>query len=594
MIKQLYYITAGDPRKMLKSILWTVLANLANMFPFGCLALAVSTIYAYYRGEQESLHIQYLWYAWGGMVLFFALVFACERMAYRSIYRGAYESSAEGRKILAEHIRKLPLGFLMSKSPGELGHTMMNDFTQLENATTKKFAQLISGIMIPVFTCIGLIFFDWRMAVAMFAGFPITALILWCISGLERKMGNSHAKAKIVQSNALQEYLYGMKIIKAHNLRGENFKSLDQAFYRYMKESIKLEGTLGPFFLVAIAFMQTGLSLMTIAGVYLILGGEITVPLFAMFLLIGTRIFDQLSVAIMSLPTFKYDAMAGERIVSLLEQPVMKGDKEPPENHDIRFENVSFAYNKSIVLDHVSVRMEEGTLTAIVGPSGSGKSTLLRLIARFYDPQKGKVLFGGMDERELDPEKLMKKISVVFQDVYLFQDTIRNNIRYGREDATQEEVEAVAKEACCHDFIMKLPKGYDTLVGEGGSTLSGGERQRISIARAMLKNAPVILLDEATSSLDPENEVEMQKAINRLIQGRTVIMIAHRLKIVVNADNIIVMDKGKVVEQGRHEELVGMGGLYKKLWDLQNRTIGWKVYNEPIGCDTKIRNDSEL
>lgn len=587
MTKQLRYITAGNPRKMMKPILWTVLANMANMFPFGCLALAVSTIYAYYSGEQPFLNIPSLWVAWGGMVGFLVLVFTGERMAYRSIYRGAYESSAEGRANLAEHIRKLPLGFLMSKSSGELGHTMMNDFTQLENTATNNLAQLISGTMIPIFAFIGLLFLDWRMAMAMFAGFPVTILILWGVSRLERKMGTNHAHAKIVQANRLQEYLDGMKIIKAYNLRGENFKRLEQAFYRFMKESIKLEGGLGPFFLVAIAFMQTGLSFMTIAGVYLILGGEITVPLFALFLLMGTRIFDPLSVAIMRLPAFKYDVMAGERIVSLLEEPVMKGDKEPPEHHDIRFENVTFGYNKNIVIDHISAEMKEGELTAIVGPSGSGKSTLLRLIARFYDPQAGKVLFGGMDEREMDPEKLMAKLSMVFQDVYLFQDTIRNNIRYGREDATQEEVEAAAKEACCHDFIMKLPQGYDTMVGEGGSTLSGGERQRISIARAMLKNASVLLLDEATSSLDPENELEMQKAISRLIQGRTVIMIAHRLKTVVKADNIIVMDKGKVVEQGKHEELIACGGLYAKLWDIQSRTSGWKINNETIGSGTK-------
>ncbi|TGU99094.1 ATP-binding cassette domain-containing protein, partial [Mesorhizobium sp. M00.F.Ca.ET.186.01.1.1] len=212
-----------------------------------------------------------------------------------------------------------------------------------------------------------------------------------------------------------------------------------------------------------------------------------------------------------------------------------------------------------------------------VGPSGSGKSTMLRRAPRLYHLLGGRVLFGGKDERELDPEKLLKKISMVFQDVYLFQDTIRNNIRYGREDATQEEIEAAAKEACCHDFIMKLPDGYDTMVGEGGSTLSGGEKQRISIARAILKNAPVLLLDEATSSLDPENEAVMQQAIGRLVKGRTVIMIAHRLKTVVNADNIIVLEEGKVVEQGRHQELLEKGGLYARLWELQQRTSGWRI-----------------
>ncbi|WP_420908527.1 ABC transporter ATP-binding protein [Brevibacillus laterosporus] len=578
MIKeQLRNITAGEPKKIWKPILWAVLANLVNMFPFGCMAAAVSMIYAYYSTEQSSLNMQSLWLVWGGMVVFLVLVFLFERMSYRSTYRSAYESSADGRTHLAEHMRKLPLGFLMKKDPGELGHMMMNDFTHLENAATNILPQLVSGAIIPILAFFGLLFMDWRMAVAMLAGFPVAVLLLWSISGLERKLGKSHSTAKIVQANCLQEYLLGMKVIKAYNLRGENFKRLEQSFYNYMKESIKLEGVLGPFFLVAMAFMQTGVSLMTIVGVYLILGGEITVPLFAMFLLVGTRVFDPLSVAIMRLPAFKYDAMAGERIISLLDEPIMSGENEPPEHHDIQFDSVTFGYDKNIVLDNVSVEMKEGTLTAIVGPSGSGKSTLLRLIARFYDPQHGKVLFGGSDVSEMDPEKLMKKISMVFQDVYLFQDTIRNNIRYGRENATQAEIEEAAKEACCHDFIMKLPLGYDTMVGEGGSTLSGGERQRISIARAILKNAPVILLDEATSSLDPENEVEMQRAISRLIKGRTVIMIAHRLKTVVNADRIIVLDKGKIVEEGQHEELIKDDGLYAKLWELQTKTSGWRI-----------------
>lgn len=578
MIKeQLRNITAGEPKKIWKPILWAVLANLVNMFPFGCMAAAVSMIYAYYSTEQSSLNMQSLWLVWGGMVVFLVLVFLFERMSYRSTYRSAYESSADGRTHLAEHMRKLPLGFLMKKDPGELGHMMMNDFTHLENAGTNILPQLVSGAIIPILAFFGLLFMDWRMAVAMLAGFPVAVLLLWSISGLERKLGKSHSTAKIVQANCLQEYLLGMKVIKAYNLRGENFKRLEQSFYNYMKESIKLEGVLGPFFLVAMAFMQTGVSLMTIVGVYLILGGEITVPLFAMFLLVGTRVFDPLSVAIMRLPAFKYDAMAGERIISLLDEPIMSGENEPPEHHDIQFDSVTFGYDKNIVLDNVSVEMKEGTLTAIVGPSGSGKSTLLRLITRFYDPQHGKVLFGGSDVSEMDPEKLMKKISMVFQDVYLFQDTIRNNIRYGRENATQAEIEEAAQEACCHDFIMKLPLGYDTMVGEGGSTLSGGERQRISIARAILKNAPVILLDEATSSLDPENEVEMQRAISRLIKGRTVIMIAHRLKTVVNADRIIVLDKGKIVEEGQHEELIKDDGLYAKLWELQTKTSGWRI-----------------
>ncbi|MBY9080399.1 ABC transporter ATP-binding protein [Paenibacillus sp. HN-1] len=577
MIKRLHAITAGNPRKMLKPIIWAILANMANLFPFGCMTLAVSMIYTSFAEGDSSLPMKSLWLAWGGMVLFLSLVFAAERQAYRTVFRGAYEASADGRTRLAEHIRKLPMGFLLKKDAGELGHTMMNDFTQTENAATHVLPQLVSGLVIPLMAFAGLVFIDWRLTVAMLAGFPVTLLILWSVGRLERKLGQSHSDARITQSNRLHEYLLGMKVIKAYNLRGTNFKRLEQAFHHYMRESIKLEGALGPFFLVAIAFLETGLSLITIIGVYLIVGGDLTVPLFAMFLLVGTRVFDPLSVAIMRLPAFKYDAMAGERIVSLLEQPVMGGEKLTGTGHHIRFEHVTFGYDKSTVLNDVSVDMKEGTLTSIVGPSGSGKSTMLRLITRFYDPQSGTIWFGGVDQGKVEPEQLMRKISMVFQDVYLFQDTIRNNIRYGREGATQQEIEAAAREACCHEFIMKLPLGYDTPVGEGGSTLSGGEKQRISIARAILKDAPVVLLDEATSSLDPENEADMQRAINRLVKGRTVIMIAHRLKTVIRSDNIIVLDKGRVVSQGRHDELLQTCGLYAKLWNTQSRTSGWKI-----------------
>lgn len=570
-------ITAGNPRKMVKPILWTACANLFNMLPFGLTALVISMMYRYYADPSTTMDIKTMWLAVGGMVLALFILYLFEALSYRACYRDSYASSTEGRAKLAEHLRKLPLGFLTSRDPGAIASTMTNDFLQIEEGSAHCLPQVIAGSIVPVVASIFLAILDWRMALSMFAGFPVAVLILVSINGLERRWGESHSKARIEMSNRLGEYLFGMKVIKAYNLRGENFTKLERAFHRFMKESIRLEGGLGPFFLVAIAFLKTGVSLVTIVGVYLILGGTLDLPVFALFLLAGTRIFDPLAVAVIKLGELKYHNLAGERIMNIMNEPVMAGEKEAPQKHDIQFENVTFSYGKDVVLNGVSTQMKEGTLTAIVGPSGSGKSTMLRLISRFYDPQRGRVLFGGMDECEADPEKLMQNISVVFQDVYLFQDTIRNNIRYGREDATQEEIERAAKEALCHDFIMELPNGYDTMIGEGGSTLSGGEKQRISIARAMLKNAPVVLLDEATSSLDPENEVEIQKAISRLVQGRTVIMIAHRLKTVIRADNIIVLDAGKVAEQGTHVELLQKGGLYAKLWDLQMKTSGWSI-----------------
>ena len=260
-----------------------------------------------------------------------------------------------------------------------------------------------------------------------------------------------------------------------------------------------------------------------------------------------------------------------------MEEPEMEGDEIAPAAGNIVFENVSFGYQDKNVIDNVSLTFKKDTLTALVGPSGSGKSTIMKLCARFYDPQQGQVLFNGVPMSKMEPESLMSHISMVFQDVYLFQDTIRNNIRFGKNNATDDEIVEAAKKACCHDFITKLPNGYDTMVGEGGCTLSGGEKQRISIARAMLKDAQIVLLDEATASLDPENEVQVQQAINTLIKGRTVIVIAHRLKTIMNADKIVVIDEGKIVEEGTHKELVEHDNLYARLWNVQSENAGWKV-----------------
>ena len=573
----LYCVTAGNPRKMVKPVVWTVLANLLNLFPFGLLTLAVISVYLYFGGNTEMMDVKRLWLIWGGMVVLAVLLYVFERKANHATYHDGYDASAAGRVQLAEHIRRLPLGVLMSKDPGELGNTMMNDFNLIEEAVTHTLPQLIGGFITVLLGFAGMSCIDWRLGLAMFAGFPVTLLILWGVQAVDKRRGSAHTKAKIEQTNRLQEYLTGMKVIKAYNLRGVNFKKLERAFRNFTDESIKLESVSGPFYLVAVSFLQSGLSFITMAGVYLLMSGTLDIAVFVMFLFIGTRIFDPLIGAITQLPVFVYKKAAGRRIVELMDEPIMAGDGEVPEEHDIRFEHVDFSYGEEKVLCDVSAAFPSGSMTAIVGPSGSGKSTMLRLIARFYDPQNGVVRFGGTDEKNVDPEKLMSQISVVFQDVYLFQDTIGNNIRYGRENATQEEIEAAAKLARCHDFIMALPDGYDTMVGEGGSTLSGGEKQRISIARAILKDAPVLLLDEATSSLDPENEVEVQQAVEALVKDRTVVMIAHKLKTVAGADQIIVLDRGRVVETGTHRELIDRRGLYAHLWEVQQTTAGWQI-----------------
>ena len=562
-------ITAGHPEKLVKPVAYTILANIIGMLPF-CLAIAaIQIIFKPFVTPGTTLDIAKLWMVVGALVLSMLIMFLAEIPAYRHAYRDAYMTAAEGRANLAEHMRKLPLGYLFCKDAGMLGNMMMGDFTMVESGMSHVVPKLMGALVTPVLAFIGLAFMDWRMSLSMFAAMPVALLIIIGTSKLQKVLGRELTESKVDASNRLQEYLTGIRVIKSCNMTGEHFQHLEGSFYNLMKKSIKMEGLLQSIVLTVTPLLRAGLTVMIYVGSYLLMGGTLTIMTLATFLVIGTRIFEPLSEAIINLAELRYDAQAGERIIKFMEEPVMSGEKDPPLSNDIELQHVDFSYDNVKVLKDVSIKMKEGTLTALVGPSGSGKSTVLKLVARFYDPQQGKVLLGKENMKGMDPENLLKRISMVFQDVYLFQDTIGNNIRFGREDATQKEVEGAAKKACCHDFIMKLPQGYDTPVGEGGCTLSGGEKQRVSIARAMLKDAPVVLLDEATASLDPENEMDVQKAINQLIKGRTVIVIAHKLKTIRSADNIIVLDDGKVVEKGKHEELIKLKGLYARLWKLQ-------------------------
>ncbi len=576
-MKFLNNITAGNPRKLLKPFLLTVVSNLLNILPFGLVLRGVYLIFQGFSQPGGTLDIRGLWWVCAALIAYMVVIFLGELPAYRACYRGAYEVAAEGRIRLAEHLRKLPLGFLMGRDPGDLANMMMGDFALLEQGISHVAPQMAGALVAPLLAVLGLSFVDWRMALAMFLPLPLGIAILAGTGGIMKLLGHRHMKAKIDAGNRLQEYLNGIRVVKAYNLVGSRFERLQKAFYRFMKESIRIEGLGGAMVLPAIACIRTGLTVAILVGSYLLLGGRLDPFIFVTFLIVGSRIFDPLTSALISFALLRYFELAGERILALESEPLMTGVKEPPQKSDITFENLSFSYNNAPALHNVSLHIPQGSLTALVGPSGSGKSTLLKLIPRFYDPQKGKILLGGQDIQQMEPEKLLQKISMVFQEVYLFQDTLENNIRFGREGATPEEVREAARKACCHEFIEKLPRGYDTLVGEGGCTLSGGEKQRISIARAFLKNAPVVLLDEATASLDPENELEVQRAIDSLIAGRTVVVVAHRLKTIRRADNIVVLEKGCVLEQGCHEELLRQQGRYAGLWNIQQQSAGWSL-----------------
>jgi ATP-binding cassette subfamily B protein len=576
MNKIIYNITSGNPRSLIKPSVSSLLDGFCKIVPAAMILEIFNVIFRHFQ-TGEPLDSGRMWLVAGVLIFWMLVQYIAYAWSYDSTYYVAYDASASGRRKLAERLRRLPLGFFGSRDPGDLTTMMLGDYTLVESAISHHFPQLISGIALPMFAFVCLLFVNWQMALAMFIALPVSVLIIYLTNSFQVRLSHSHIKAKVDAASRLQEYLLGMREIKAHNLSGTRFERLRLSFHRLMKESIKIEGLMGPIMMSAIGLMRAGLTLLVFTGAYLMAGGALTLPVFLIFILLGTRVFEPLQVVMVNYAEIKYATVSAERIMEIQRQPLQPGTDDAPSGNRIEFDNVTFAYEKKNVLKDVSFTIEPCTITALVGPSGSGKSTVTRLIARFWDVQGGCIRLDGKDIREIDPEKLLSRISMVFQDVYLFKDTIGNNIRVGKMDATSEEVEEAARKACCHEFITALPKGYDTPVGEGGCTLSGGEKQRVSIARALLKDAPIVLLDEATASLDPENETNVQRAINALVDNKTVVTIAHRLKTVRGADKIIVLDNGSIVEMGRHDNMVSQEGLYHQLWTLQQQSAGWRM-----------------
>ena len=391
---------------------------------------------------------------------------------------------------------------------------------------------------------------------------------------LEQQLGEKHVQAKLTVSDEVQEYLDGIKIIKGFGLSGKKFQRLDKALKHMMWASIKFEGIGGIIVTLSTMILQVGLGIVVLLGVSLMISGSLDPITFIAFIIISSRIYSPLISVLTLLPELFYMLVSIDRMKNLQTEPIMEGkDDVTFENYSINIDHVKFSYNQTSVINNLSCTIPEGKMTALVGPSGSGKSTLLQLIARFWDVNSGNITIGNLDIKQIDPETLMRSMAFVFQQVVLFDDTIMNNIRIGKHNATDEEVKLAAKIARCDELIARLPDGWNTLIGENGSKLSGGERQRISIARALLKNAPIILLDEATASLDPENEVYIQEAIANLVKDRTVIVIAHRLKTIIGADNIIVLDKGSIAEQGNYQDLMEKNGLFTKLYSLQKQAL---------------------
>lgn len=570
-------ITLGKPKNILRSIILNILASISNLIPFIALAKIVENLFV--GSKVGNIDTGILWKYFGVMALFFLITLFFENLATKYTYELGYQRTAEGRIGLASHIRSLPIGFISGKSSSEILDTLMNDFAKVETATTHQLPQFFSSIFVALLCGIFFLIIDIKMGIAALIGFPVAMLFLRLMNRFQKNMYFQTDEAKIKEQEDLEEYLNNIKTLKAYNFITDTLRKIDSDIEHVKTTNTKNEKGIGSLTTIAGMVLRVGLPLMSLVGAYLILDGSLDIETFFMFLFVGTRIFDPLDLALTNYTGLQMASVSGERILKLLEMKPMKGKDALNSQNDIELTNVSFAYDKTNVIEDVSLKIKENELTALVGFSGSGKSTLIKLLPRFYDLIGGNIKIGNIDISKVSPEEVMRKFSIVFQDVYLFRDTIYNNIKFGNETASKEEIIKAAKMAGAYDFIVKKENGFETMIGEGGSTLSGGERQRISIARAILKDAPIILLDEATASLDPDNEVAVQAAISNLIKNKTVIVVAHKLKNVVGANKIVVLDKGKVVEQGKHEELLSLGGIYKSLWDYQEKSKHWQIAN---------------
>jgi ATP-binding cassette subfamily B protein len=507
-----------------------------------------------------------------------ALYFIANGNEYGKTYTAAYRESETIRLDVGERLRKLPLSFFNNKDLSELTTNMMADCTSIEHAMSHVVPELIANIITITLACVLLALYDWRMAAALFAALPVAIAFIVFSRGLQAKFASRTVQAKLDVAERTQEYFEGIKVVKAFGLSGEKFDALARSCRAMMKEAFKFELIAGVFIVSASMALQAGIGLVVFVGVMLLSGGMLEPVKLLFFVLISARIYSAVIVLLTLLPELFYLLIATKRMQALRQEPPMEGDEQAElKDFTIELRNVSFAYHEKTVIKNMSLSIPQNKVTAFAGPSGSGKTTVSRLIARFWDVTEGEIAIGGKNIRDIDPETLMRSMSFVFQDVTLFDDTVMNNIRIGKMDASDEEVYAAARMARCDGFIRALPRGYATLIGENGCTLSGGERQRVSIARALLKDAPIVLLDEATASLDPENEGEIQAAISELVKGRTVVVIAHRLRAVLGADKIAVLDNGVLAEEGSAEELLARDGLFARLCRIQQESLGWSV-----------------
>lgn len=556
----------------LKAIAANTVVNLVKMLPVWLLFLLVSD---YVNGKTDH---NYLLYGLGCTAIL-VLMYITNYIQYNCDYLSTYRESATRRISLAERMRKLPLSYFGKKNLSDLTTTIMKDCATIETSFSHYYPELYASLISTTIVAVGIFFYDWRMALASVWVLPIAIIIVAFSGRVQNIFNKKKLLADLDCTEGIQECLETMRDLKSCNAENKYLDALDKKIDYAEKRHIISEYMVAVFVVSAQLLLKFGIATTALVGGILLGKGEIAVMTFFMYLLVVSRIYDPMSNSLQNLAAVISCGINIGRMKEIYQTPVQTGERFfSPKGYDVRFDNVAFSYNEGEqVLKDVSFVAKQGEITALIGPSGGGKSTITKLAARFWDVDEGEISVGGENVSKVDPETLMQQYSIVFQDVTLFNNSVIENIRIGRRGASDEEVLAAAKAANCDEFVSKLPDGYNTMIGENGSMLSGGERQRISIARALLKDAPIVLLDEATASLDVENETQIQKAISKLVKDKTVLIIAHRMRTVAGADKLIVLKDGVVAEQGSPDELYKKNGIYTQMADMQRKSVDWKI-----------------
>ena len=570
-----YALTGQGVENVKKGTFWTVIVNLVVMGGVSILYLVMSGLMtALTGGASLPSALPVL----AGLGIFVLLSFLTHLQQYKATYGLVYREVKATRLRLAERLRKLPLGYFGKRDLADLTETLMGDVNRMEHVWSHVLGYLYGSYISTAVIAVCLLWYDWRLMIACLWGVPVAFVLLFGSRKSTERQAEQTKEAAVRVSDGMQEALENVREIRAANQEDRYLSGLYRKIDDHERVMIRGELVTGLFVNGASVIMRLGVATTILVGAQLILAGQIDFMLLFLFLMVITRIYAPFDQSLALIAELFVSQVSADRMNGLFDTPIAEGTETfCPKGHDIVFDHVDFAYDKEAVLQDVSFTAREGEITALVGPSGSGKSTCARLAARLWDVTGGSIRVGGVDIATVDPEMLLRDYSMVFQEVVLFDDTVMENIRLGKRGASDAEVIAAAKAANCQEFVSKLPQGYQTPIGENGAKLSGGERQRISIARALLKDAPIVLLDEATASLDVENETKVQEALSRLLTGKTVLVIAHRMRTVAAADHIVVLKEGKVAQQGTPKELMAQGGLYRRMVELQSESARWNL-----------------